>query len=260
MVHFLRIHHFFIQTGGFMSIIRSLGCALTLCVALATPSFGGEGLVIASGAGYKRMVSEICAAFTAQTGIQVQQVFGNMGQITAQARESGHFDFVLGDKRFFEKTDLAFSGEYVVGKGRLVVAVAKGNKVKDLDDITSPMVTRIAMPDSKKGIYGNAATEYLHNKGLWEKLRPKLLIVGTVPQVSAYVVSGEVDMGFINQTEAMAIASKAGRLIPVDERLYSPILIVANRLRQSPHAKASEAFIAFLQSDEAKALAQKHGL
>ncbi|MGD9950445.1 MAG: molybdate ABC transporter substrate-binding protein [Desulfobulbus sp.] len=243
-----------------MTIIRSLCIALALCLAFTSSSWGEESLIIASGAGYKRLVKETCTAFTAKTGIQVQEIFGNMGQIVPQAKESGNFDFLLGDKHHLDGTDLTFSGEYVIGKGKLVVAVAKESKVQSLEDITNPLVTRVAMPDSKKAIYGHATTEYLQNKGLWEKLQPKLLIVGTVPQVSAYVVSGEVDMGFINLTEAMAIEPKVAKLIPVDEQFYSPILIVAKRLEQSPHAKSSEAFIAFLQSDEAKVLAQKHGL
>ena len=58
----------------------------------------------------------------------------------------------------------------------------------------------------------------------------------------------------------MAIESKVAKVIAVDEQFYSPILIVAKRLQQSPHAKEAEAFIAFLQSDAAKALAKKHGL
>ena len=47
--------------------------------------------------------------------------------------------------------------------------------------------------------------KYLHNTGLWTPLQKKLLIVGTVPQVSTYLLSGEVDVGFINLTEAMAL-------------------------------------------------------
>lgn len=242
-------------------LARVLACLLSLgLLALSTPLKAEEGLIIAAGAGYKRLVEEACAAFTAKTSIPVQQVFGNMGQIVPQAKEGGNFDFILGDKSHLETTDLAFSGEQVIGKGHLVVVMAKESKVQNLDDITSPMLTRIAIADSQKAIYGHAATEYLQRKGLWDVLQPKLLTVGTVPQVSAYVVSGEVDMGFINLTEAMAIESKVAKVIAVDEQLYSPILIVAKRLQHSPHAKEAEAFIAFLQSDEAKALAKKHGL
>ncbi len=239
---------------------RPILSAFMLSLTLATSVWAGETLMIASGAGYKRLVNEVCAAFTAKTGIQTQQVFGNMGQVVTQAQESGNFDFLLGDERHLRKTGLPFNGKTVIGRGKLMVAVAKGSQIDSLEQITDHQITRVAMPDSQKAIYGRAAMEYLKNKGLWETLQPKLLIVGTVPQVSSYVVSGEVDMGFINLTEAMAIETKVAKLIPVDEQLYAPILIVAERLAQSPHAKPSDAFIEFLQSDEAKALAKKHGL
>ena len=236
-----------------------LACCLLLAVQVL-PLQAEETLNIASGAGYKRLVEQVCTAFTAKTGIQVQQVFGNMGQVVPQVKEGGNFDFILGDKSHLESTDLAFAGEYVLGKGRLVAVVAKGSAITSLDQLNDPSVSRIAIADSKKAIYGHAATEYLTRKGLWEKIQPKLLVVGTVPQVSAYVISGEVDIGFINQTEAMALEHKIGQLLPVDESLYSPILIVAKRLQQSPHAKAADAFIAYLQTDEARDLIKQHGL
>lgn len=236
-----------------------LACCLLLAVQVL-PLQAEETLNIASGAGYKRLVEQVCTAFTAKTGIQVQQVFGNMGQVVPQVKEGGNFDFILGDKSHLESTDLAFAGEYVLGKGRLVAVVAKGSAITSLDQLNDPSVSRIAIADSKKAIYGHAATEYLTRKGLWQKIQPKLLVVGTVPQVSAYVISGEVDIGFINQTEAMALEHKIGQLLPVDESLYSLILIVAKRLQQSPHAKAADAFIAFLQTDEARDLIKQHGL
>ncbi len=242
------------------TVLRFLVVTLAGCLALAGSSWGAEDLMIAAGAGYKHMLDDACAAFTAQTGIQVSKVYGNMGQIIAQAKEGGNFDFVIGDKHHLENKGLVFSGEYILGKGKLVAVVPKGSSIQSLDDLTSPTVKRVAMPDSTKAIYGHAATEYLQHKGLLEKLQPKLLVVGTVPQVSAYVLSGEVDLGFINMTDALVIAPKIGKIIPVNEQLYSPILIVAERLKESPHAQASAAFIAFWQSDMGKAVAKKYGL
>lgn len=241
----------------FLQIV--LACCLLLAVQVL-PLQAEEALNIASGAGYKRLVEQVCTVFTAKTGIKVQQVFGNMGQIVAQVKEGGNFDFVLGDKSHLESTDLVFSGEYVLGKGRLVAVVAKGSAITSLDQLTDPVASRIAIADWKKAIYGHAATEYLMREDLWEKIQPKLLIVGTVPQVSAYVISGEVDIGFINQTEAMALEHKVGRLLLVDESLYSPILIVAKQLQESPHAQAAQAFLDFLQTDEARDLIKQHGL
>ena len=243
-----------------MRFVRFFLLSLLLVANWTGPVCAAETLTIASGAGYKRLVDQACTAFTAKTGIQVQRVFGNMGQVVAQVRESGNFDFILGDKAHLESTGLAFSGEYVFGKGKLVAAVAKGSKITNLDQLTEVTDNRVAIADPKKAISGHAATEYLKNKGIWEKMQPKLLVVGTVPQVSAYVLTSEVDVGFINLTEAMAIEKKVGLLLPMDENLYSPILIVAKRMQQSPHSQAADAFLAFLQTDEARILIKQNGL
>lgn len=240
--------------------LRILLLCCTLFFAWHIPAQAQETLNIAAGAGYKRLVQQLCTAFSAQSGMETQQVFGNMGQIVVQVREGGDFDFILGDKSHLEAAKLAFAGEHIIGKGKLVAAVAKGSALTRLDELAQPAVSRVAMADAKKAIYGQAAAEYLANSGMDEKIQSKLLVVGTVPQVSAYVVSGEVDVGFINQTEAMAIESKVARLLPVEEDLYSPILIVAYRLEQSPHAKAAEAFIAFLKTEEAQTIIRAHGL
>ena len=219
-----------------------------------------DGLTISAGAGYKRLVEQLCTAYTAKTGVQVQQIFGNMGQVTAQTKESGSVDFIMGDKSYLDTAELAYAGEYVIGRGKLIAAVAKGVNINSLDDLNDKAVTRIAIADSKKAIFGHAATEFMTRKGLWEQIQPKLLVVGTVPQVTAYVVSGEVDIGFINLTEAIPIEGKVGHLLPVDENLYSPILIVAKRLQQSKNLKAAESFIAFLQSGEAQVMIKQQGL
>lgn len=232
-----------------------------LCLALACgPAFAADTLTLASGAGYKKMVEELAATFEKETGITVERLYGNMGQVSGMARESGKVDIVAGDKRYLDGTDLAFAGETVIGKGRLVLAVAKGAPVAALKDLAKPEVKRVAMPDAQKAIYGRAADEYMESTGSRAALKDKLIVVGTVPQVSAYVLSGEVDAGFINLTDALAIKDKVERILTVDETAYKPILIVAKPLAQAPHAKAVERFTAFLGSKAARDIAARHGL
>lgn len=243
-----------------MRFVRTFLMLITLCLWQVSALEAGEKLTLAAGAGYKRLVNELCTVYTAKTGVEAQQIFGNMGQVTAQAKESGAVDFIIGEKQFLDSTALAFDGEVPIGKGKLIAVTAKGTGIKSLDDLTDQKVTRIALPDSKKAIFGKAASEYFTRKGIEAQLRPKLLIVGTVPQVSAYVMSGEVDIGFVNLTEALAIQDKVGLLLPVDESLYSPILIVAKGLDQSRNTEAAGSFAAFLQSGEAKAVITQQGL
>lgn len=241
--------------------MKRLLASLCLCLVLAAgQALAAETLTLAAGAGYKQMVEDLAVAFTKETGVEMERVYGNMGQITGMARESGKIDAVLGDKRFLDATDLPFSGESVIGKGLLVLVVAKGAPVNELKDLTRPEIKRVAMPDPQKAIYGLAAGECLDSTGLRAALQDKLIVVATVPQVSAYVISGEVDAGFINRTDALAIQDKVARVLAVDEAAYKPILIVAKPLAGAPHAKALERLAAFLKGQAAKDIAARHGL
>jgi len=243
---------------------------LVLCCGV--PARAGEAFTIAAGAGYRQLVAALGEAYVKSGQAAPQQVYGNMGQVTAQARESGVVDLVIGDKRFLDATDLEFAAEYPIGQGRPVLAVAKGCKaaawkgLKTLDAaagkalLADPAVTRIALPDPKKAIYGRAATEFLDRSGLAPAVESKLLTVGTVPQVSAYVASGEVDLGFINLTDGLAISDKVAALIPLDEALFDPIRIVAKALKTCPNPKAAAGFGAFLATPPARAIVAGQGL
>jgi molybdate transport system substrate-binding protein len=147
-----------------------------------------------------------------------------------------------------------------IGRGKLVAAFAKGLRFEDPADITRGDITRVAMPDPKKAIYGRAADEFITSTGIRMQVQDKLLVVATVPQVSSYVLSKEVDVGFINLTDALAIEHRIGGIILVDQKLYEPIIIVAGILENAPNPEPLARFAKFLDTGEARSIARKHGL
>ena len=149
----------------------------------------GDALVLASGAGYKKMVAALVAAYEAKSGRPVEQVFGNMAQVTAQAKVSGAVDMVLGDESFLNAGNLDLATSLELGRGRLVIAWPKGGSWTQAQDLLGSKVRRIALPDTKSAIYGKAAKEYLESMGLYDQLRDKLVEVATVPQVFAYLTA-----------------------------------------------------------------------
>ncbi len=76
---------------------------LLLLILLAVPAAAQAKIVIASGAGYRSLVDKLTATYTAQSGNEIERVYGNMARVTAQARNSGSVDLVLGDKSFWRK-------------------------------------------------------------------------------------------------------------------------------------------------------------
>ncbi len=231
---------------------------VSLC--LAPGLAAAESVTVAAGAGYKKMVSELAKTFTDESGIAVEQIFGNMGQTIAQAKNSGLVDCLIGDKRFLDKSGITFSAMPEIGRGKLVAVTPKGIALDSPMDIVNDSIKRVALPDPQKAIYGRAADEFLHNSGLYDKVQSKLLVVATLPQVSSYLLSNEVDVGFINMTDAIGIQDKVGATLPVDQQYYSPIIIVAGSLASAPNSEALAKFQAFLATEKAAAIARKHGL
>ncbi|MBE7358314.1 molybdate ABC transporter substrate-binding protein [Campylobacter sp. RM12327] len=127
-----------------------------------------------------------------------------------------------------------------------------------MQSLENKKFTRIATPDNKKSIYGIAATEVLNNTNL--KIDNKLLFVSTVPQTASYVISREVDAGFVNLSEALSIQDKIGGIYKIDENLYKEISIVAFVLQPCNKNKLCNEFLEFLNSDKAKAIVNKYGL
>jgi len=241
--------------------LKTIVLSVALLAACTALEARAETLGVGAGAGYKRLLTELNAAFTRQTGIAVEESYGHMGHMTAQARESGRMDILFGDLDFLKKVQgLAFERFVEVGRGRLVVAWATGARLSTPRDLLDPAFDRIGLPDAKNAIYGKAGMEFLTRSGLLESLKARLVEVSTVPQVTAYLVSGEVKAGFINLTDALGVKDRIGGYLEIDQSLYDPIRIVGGLLPGAQAKPAVAKYLAFMASPEARATLEKHGL
>ncbi|EIC20660.1 molybdate ABC transporter substrate-binding protein [Thiorhodovibrio frisius] len=235
--------------------MRSL--VLVLCLVLSLPAMA-DRLLVAAGAGYKKPLTEIYAAFTEETGIGVDAAFGNMQQVLAQTRDSGRVDLVVGEQGFLRKSGL-FNRFEPLGTGRLVLAYGR-QRLDSWQDIADPSIERIALPDPKKAIYGRAATQFLERSGLMPQVKERLMTLATVPQVSAYLLAGTVDVGFINVTDALGIAEKIAGFDELPADLYDPPRIVLAFPTSAGQTDAAEALATFVSSDQARAIFKRFGL
>lgn len=220
-----------------------------------------ETLLVAAGAGYKRPVFEMAVEFERKTGIRVEQIYGHMAGVVEQARQSGQVAVVFGDLFYLEKVQgISFAGFLPLGEGRLVVGWPKGGELKAVADLVQPRFARIAIPDTKSAIFGIAANEFIQRNGLASQLQSRLQVVATVPQVSAYLISGDVDAGFINLTEALANKDKIGGYLEIDRGLYPAIRIVGAIVQGFEQQASVMRLRKFLESPEARDILDKHGL
>lgn len=230
-------------------------------------------LLLMAGAGYKRPVEALCAAFTQATGVAVERSYGNLQQVLAQAKASARVDVLVGDADFIDKAqDLKLPQRIALGQGILALAWRRNLPVPaglsglaGVRELLATPAYSVTLPNPQQAIYGNAARQLLQAQGLWEGLQARLKVVGTVPQVSAYLTAGEVDIGFLNLTEALAVKDQLGGFIqlPSGAGSYVAVNIVAAMpdVSKVPEAPVNQAqFALFLGTPVAQDILRRAGL
>jgi len=245
--------------------------AAAAAVSPRAPAAQPAALLVMAGAGYKRPVEALCAAFSRESGVPVERSYANLPQLFAQIRASGRVDVLIGDAALIDAApDLDLPQHIPLGHGRLVVAWRRKllgryspepitDPVRDL-----PHMQSIAMTQPQT-IYGHAAEQWLRANGLWSTLQDRLKMVQTLPQVSAYLTSGQIDAGFLNLTEALAVKGQLGGFVELQPGAgsYTPIGVIAALPAAQAHpetAAARAAFAQFLQSPAARGLLDAAGL
>jgi molybdate transport system substrate-binding protein len=230
-----------------------------LAFLVAANAWAADTLLVAAGAGYRRPVTQLLEEYTKTTGIRAEASFGNMKQVETQARQNPDIALLIGDRAFLEPMGLAERFQHL-GTGKLVLVAARGQALGTIADLREPRFARIAMPDRAKAVYGNAAATCLERLGLAQPLAGRLLEVATVPQVGAYLATGEVDAGFVNRTEALALAGRAGDAIDAPKDCYDPIELSVGVLKGRADGAAARAFLGYLASPAARKLFERHGM
>jgi len=234
-----------------------IAALLSMCALVVVAD---DNVLVAGGAGYKRPIDEIANGFEAASKIKVERIYGHMGQVLQQTRASGKVAIVFGEQDVLEKAEqVAFAKYLPLGRGRLVLAWPKGKTLKSSTEISGEGFARIGVADTKQAIFGKAAIEYLQHSGLYPAVEKRLIMVSTVPQVSAYLISGEVDAGFINLTEALGIRDKIGGFIEIPAGDYSPIRITAGLVAGQDSAPV-RALVDYMQTPLVAEIIKHYGL
>lgn len=230
-----------------------------LACTLAARAWADETLLVAAGAGYRRPVLQLLEAFTQATGIRAEASFGNMKQVQTQAQQNGDVALLIGDRAFLEPMGLT-ERLLPLGTGKLVLVTARGQRIADLAELQEPRFRRIALPDRANAVYGRAAATCLERLGLAQPLASRLLEVATVPQVGAYLSTGEVDAGFVNRTEAQALQERVGTLLDAPQDCYDPIALSVGVLQGRSERAGVRAFLDFLATPAARQVVARHGM
>lgn len=141
----------------------------------------------------------------------------------------------------------------------LVMAVPAGNpaRVANLESLTLGGVRRIGVGNPESVPAGRYAKRALGQKALWFALTAKLVYYPSVRHVLAALTDRQLDAGFVYRTDAM-LAGTAVDIVATFP-LTPPVIYVAARCAACRDRTATDAFLAYLLSPEAKAILDRFG-
>jgi len=238
-----------------LSSIFLAALALSLC----TSSARAAEILVAAAASLAPLGDDISTHFQSVSGHQVRFVFHASGMLARQIANGAPYDVYLSaNERYVQQLldsgDLLPETLRVYAFGRLGLW-APGGGIRTLEDLTAPAVRRIAMANPSHAPYGVAAKQALQRRGLWERLKPKIVLGENVRQAFQYAESGNVEAALTAWT---FVARRGAMLIP--EKWHEPIRQTGAVVSRSVHREIAREFLEFLAGNEGRQILRKHGL
>lgn len=249
----------------FLISAASVGAA-TLPQALAR---AGESPLVAAASSLQFVLPEIVQLFQQKTGRGVRVTFGSSGNLMRQIIQGAPFElFLSADENYtgplIERGLVRGEGE-IFAEGRLALFAGKASALRvdmELDGLEEALVagrlSRFSIANPEHAPYGMRAREVLRHKGLWEKIKPKLVMGENVSQAAQFAATPGADGGLIAYSLAITPnLSERGRHALLPATWHAPL---RQQVVLLSHAgETARAFSAFTLSEDGQAILARYG-
>ncbi|MBR4448128.1 molybdate ABC transporter substrate-binding protein [Methanobrevibacter sp.] len=148
--------------------------------------------------------------------------------------------------------------QFLENKVVLIVPADSDANITSFDDLKD-VEGNIAIGDPESVPAGQYAQEVLNNTGLWDTVEPKLSLGTDVTAVLNQVAQGSADCGIVYATDAKSTDDVKVICEAPDDALKTPVIYPVAALKNSTDSDATQAFMDFLQTQEAKDVFVEYG-
>lgn len=261
-----------------MDLVRIASASLLALLAACGPEPAAEA-PLAEGAGEKTQgaaavvtvaaasdlavaFGELADLFRDRHGMEARVVLGSTGLLARQIAQGAPFDvFFAANQSFVDELIAAGHGtaetRALYARGRIVTWVPTGSAPRELGALRGERFARIAIANPEHAPYGLAARQALEASGLWTDLLPRIVYGENVNQTLQLVTSGNVEVGIV--ALSLALARRDGDWALIDGDLHEPIdqALVMTSAAQNP--AGARAFVNLVSSPEGRAIMRRYG-
>ena len=224
----------------------------------------GAEISVFAAASLTDALKQIAANYEKQSGDKIAFNFGASNLLARQITEGAPADvFLSADEAKLDELQnagliLTETRRDLLSNVLVIVAPIDGKTtITSPEDLLSK-TQKIAVADPRAVPAGIYTKEYLSGIGLWDKLENKIVPTENVRAALAAVESGNVDTGFVYQTDAnISKKVKVAFAVPIEKgpAIRYPVAI----LKETKNKSAAENFLKHLESESARKLFEQYG-
>lgn len=198
-----------------------------------------------------------------EPNVKLEVNLGSSGSLQQQIEEGAPCDVFIsaGEKQMTSLADkdlLLSDTNKTLLTNDLVLVLAKGIEIKDLDALYTDNISKIAIGDPESVPAGKYAKEVLDNTKLYDKVKDKLVLAKDVKEVLAWVQQGNAEVGFVYLSDAKSTDS-IEVVYTAEKDTHSAINYSVAVLKASENQDKAKAFENFLLSEDGQAILEKYG-
>lgn len=219
---------------------------------------------IAVAANFTAAAREIAAAFAQETGHTALLSFGSTGKLYAQIAHGAPFEVLLAADEArparAEAEGLAVPGSrFTYAVGRLVLYSPDPARLDPAGGVRAALLTggKLAIANPKTAPYGAAAVQTLQALGLYQQVRPRLVLGENIAQAHQFVLTGNAPLGFVALSQVIGAQGGSRWLVPAS--LHAPIRQDAVLLQRGAGSQAARVFLDYLRGERAGAILRRYG-
>jgi molybdate transport system substrate-binding protein len=250
--------------------VRALVTGAVAAASLLPPAFAqGHVPVVAAASDLSFALKDIADGFARERGDRVELVFGSSGTLTRQITDGAPFDlFLSADEAFVDRlanAGLTRDRGVLYAIGRIVLFAPTGSPFVPAEGfdglarlLDAGRVTRFAIANPEHAPYGRAAEAALRKHGLWDAIRPRLVLGDNVSQAAQFATTGNAAGGIVAYSLARAPTLQGrGTFALIPEADHPPLRQRMVLLKSA--GPTAERFYRYVQEPAARAVLGRYG-
>ncbi len=246
-----------------------LPAAVRGCAPAPGPA-GPRGRVrVAAAADLNAALGDVITKFSAAHDVDVNVSYGSSGTFYAQLLNQAPFDLFLSADVAYPN-QLAARGltlpqsEFTYAIGRLALWAPSSSTLdverEGLQALTNASIAHVAIANPEHAPYGRAAVAAMQAAGVYDRVKPKLVLGENVAQAMQFVQSGAAEAGIVAMSLALApnVAGK-GRRFEIPVSTYPRLEQGGVILKWAVDVDAARALRGFLLSADGQAILKRYG-